>query len=141
MWGSLKTYSQDEDYERFVEYDKDFFKKSHDEDDKIVQFMTGKHYHVVLTEKGKVICSGYEIDSMIPDQIKDKTNDDHEYQFALKPPEGYEKAVQVFTSFKLHMVIVNWKNEDGKIHSWRAEQLMSGEVWVKYDLPDDGYFT
>ena len=35
---------------------KDWFRNG---DDKIVDFVCGKHYNCVLTESGKMICSGY----------------------------------------------------------------------------------
>ena len=54
MWGP--GHSRDDECERFYEQDATWFRNG---EDKIIDWVSGKHYHIVLTESGKMIGSGY----------------------------------------------------------------------------------
>lgn len=55
MWGP--GHNRDGEWqEKFVEQNKEWFRNG---EDKIIDWVSGKHYHIVLTESGKMIGSGY----------------------------------------------------------------------------------
>lgn len=87
--------------------------------DKIVDFVSGKHYNLMLTESGKVIGSGYVFYREFSPDIKHNEESNEDYPFTVQAPEGFTKAIKAFPHYKRNMVYVNWQNDAGKIGSFR----------------------
>ena len=116
MWGPTKTSTSSEDTEGFVEMNKDWFRNG---DDKIVDWVCGKHNNTVLTESGKMICSGYVFYRQFESSMRANDENYEDWPFKVPAPEHYSFAVKAFPSYKRHCVFVNWRNEAGKIRSFR----------------------
>ena len=82
---------------------------------------------------------------MFSSDIRHNEENYEDWPFSVKPPEGYEKAVALFPSYKKRNVYVNWENAEGKINSFRIgeEDCNGGErvQWWKMPLPEGRYFT
>lgn len=65
---------------------KDWFRNG---DDKIVEWVSGKHYNVVLTESGKMICSGYQFWRKFDSEIRSNDENYEDWPFKVKEPEGF----------------------------------------------------
>ena len=117
MWGPTKSGSTEEDVTKFVEMDRTWFRNK---DEKIADWVTGKHCHAIILESGGLICSGYQFWRNIANDIKHNDENYEDWPITVKSPEGYDKAVAVFPAYKRRCVYVNWKNADGKTDSFRV---------------------
>ena len=118
MWGPTKTGTNQEDRDGFVEMNRAWFRNG---DDKIVDWVAGNHYNVVLTESGKIICSSYRFWRKFSSDIRHNEENYEDWPFTVKPPsEDWKKAVKAFPSYKMPVVYVNWEKNDGTIRSFRV---------------------
>jgi len=76
-----------------------------------------------------------------------RSNDENyeDWPFKVPAPEGYNFALKAFPSYKMFCVFVNWKDDAGKIRSFRigAADTDSTErtgQWRELDLPEGGHF-
>ena len=83
MWGPTKSSYNEEDVMKFVEMDKNWFRNG---DDKIVEWVTGKHYHTVITESGKMICSGYRFWRCFDYSLRHNNENYEDWPFTVDPP-------------------------------------------------------
>lgn len=70
--------------------DKDWFRNK---DDKIVDWVCGKHFNAVITESGKVICSSYYFYRRWDSDIRHNDENNEDYAFTVKPPQENAKAI------------------------------------------------
>lgn len=117
---------------------KDWFRNG---EDKIVDFVCGKHYNCVLTESGKMICSGFVFYRTFDSDMRQNDENYEDWPFKVPAPDGYCKALKAFPSYKNHCVYVNWqKNGSDEVRSFRIgapdidDYDMSGK-WKELDLP------
>jgi hypothetical protein len=98
--------------------DKNWFRNG---DDKIVDWVAGNHYNVVLTESGKMICSSYRFYRTFNSEIRHNAENYEDWPFTVDPPAScWIKAVKAFPSYKMRLVYVNWQKDDGSIRSFRV---------------------
>ena len=115
-------------------------------EDKIVDFVCGKHCNIVLTESGKMICSGFIFYRKFNENMRANDENYEDWPFKVPAPEGYHKALKAFPSYKMHNVYVNWQNDAGnKVRSFRIGEADSDDShlegrWKELDLPDNGHF-
>ena len=103
-----------------MEKGKDWFRNG---DDKIVDIVSGCHYVVVLTEAGKIHCSGYRFYRNFDSSIRHNNENYEDWPFYLDAPAAcWTKAIQVFPAYKNNTIYVNWKKDDGSIGSFRVGQ-------------------
>ena len=143
MWGPTKTSTATEDLVGFVEMNKDWFRNG---DDKIVDWVCGRHTNVVLTESGKMICSGYYFYRQFDQSLRANDENYEDWPFKVTAPEGYNFALKAFPSWKNDCVFINWKNDTGKIRSFRIGEAdtdcsETANKWREINLPNEGYFT
>ena len=118
MWGPTKTSTNQEDKDRFCEMNKEWFRNGADP---IVDWVAGNHYNAVITEAGKIICSGYRFWRRHDSEIRHNDENYEDWPFTLKPPaEEWKKAVAVFPSMKMQLLYCNWKKEDGTVRTFRG---------------------
>ena len=114
MWGPGKN--RDETVDAFTEQDRTWFRNG---EDTIIDWVSGKHYHIVLTESGKMIGSGYTFYRYFDSSMRQNSENYEDWPFVVPPPEGYTHAIKAFPAYKNYLVYVNWKKEDGTIRTFR----------------------
>jgi hypothetical protein len=110
-------------------------------EDKIVDFVCGKHYNVVLTESGKMICSGFVFYRTFDSNMRQNDENYEDWPFKVPAPNGFDKALKAFPSYKMHNVYVNWqKTASTTVRSFRIGSTDSDNgdaagLWKELDLP------
>ena len=75
--------------------------------DKIVDWVSGYHYNVFLTEKGKIISQGYNYWRYFDSSIRHNNENYEDHPFTLSFPEGFPKAVKLLPCHKYMKIYVN----------------------------------
>ena len=142
MWGPTKSSATQADLDQFQEMNRDWFRNG---EDRIVDWVGGCHYNVVLTESGKMICSSYRFYRTFNSEIRHNAENYEDWPFTVDAPAPcWIKAVKAFSSYKMKLVYVNWEKDDGSIRSFRVgeKDTETGESgkWHQLALPEGRYF-